>query len=126
VVKASEDTDVEETLLRDTKVGHDIPFGDIIKGWFGCQEVNGDHELVDARVEEGVGRAVDCMDVGFRMMLEVDQLWDVTQLQTKSENAPRTDHTHLSPRQIWSDDKLDVPMAENMKNHAPEIPLVKT
>lgn len=38
----------------------------------------------------------------------------------------RADRTCLSPRQIWGDDKLDVPVAENTKNHAPEIPLVET
>ena len=65
------------------------------------------------------------MDVGFRMTLKVYQLQDATDRQTKSENVPRTDHTHLSPRQVWGNDKLDVSVTENAKNHAPEIPLMK-
>ena len=35
-------------------------------------------------------------------------------------------HTCLGPRQIGSDNELDVPVAENTENHPPEIPLMKT
>jgi hypothetical protein len=59
-------------------------------------------------------------DVGGRSTVGRDKYSD------KIGNALGTDRTRLSPRQIWSDDKLDVPVAENTKNHAPEIPLVKT
>lgn len=60
------------------------------------------------------------------MTLEVYQLRNATYRQAKSKNAPRTNRTRLSPRQIWSDDKLDVPVTENTENHTPEIPLMKT
>jgi len=36
VIEADEDANVEEILFSDTKVGHDIPFGDVVEGWFGC------------------------------------------------------------------------------------------
>ena len=59
------------------------------------------------------------------MTLQVYQLQDVAGRQTKSKNVSLTDHTRLGPRQIWSDDKLDVPVTENAENHAPKIPLMK-
>jgi len=76
MVKANEDTDVEEILFRNTKVGHDASFGDVVEGWFGRQEVDGNHEFIDTWIEEGIGWAVDCMDVRFRVALEVNQLRD--------------------------------------------------
>lgn len=69
VIEANEDTDIEEILFGDSKVVHDTPFGDVVEGRFGCQEVNGDYELVNTGVEEGVGWTVDCVDIGFRMTL---------------------------------------------------------
>jgi len=60
------------------------------------------------------------------MTLEVYQLQDATYRQKPRENAPRADNTHLGPRQIWSDDELDISMTEDAKHHAPEIPLMKT
>ena len=40
VVKANEDTDVEEILFRNTKVGHDASFRDVVEGRFRRQEVD--------------------------------------------------------------------------------------
>jgi len=93
VVKANEDTDVEEILFGDAKVVHDIPFGDVVEGWFGCQEVDGNHEFIDARVKEGIGWAVDCMDVRFRVALEVNQLRDATRRQTVRKRAANGLHS---------------------------------
>ena len=36
VIEANENTDIEEILFIDAKVGHDAPFGDIVEGRFGC------------------------------------------------------------------------------------------
>ena len=34
VIKANEDTNVEEVFFRDAEVGHDTSFGDVVEGWF--------------------------------------------------------------------------------------------
>ena len=63
MVEAGRDANIEKILFIDTEASHDIPFGDVIEGWFGCQKINGNYEFVDARVEEGIGWAVNCTDV---------------------------------------------------------------
>lgn len=63
VIEADKDADIEEILFGDAEVVHDIPFGDVAEGRFDCQEVNGYYELVDSRVEEGVGWTVDRVDI---------------------------------------------------------------
>ena len=75
MVEADEYTDVKELILADAEIAQNGLFGDKSEGGWVCGEVYGCNELVHTRVEKGVCRPIDGMDVRFRVALEIDQLW---------------------------------------------------
>lgn len=124
--ETEQNADVQELVLRETpQVIEYSAFRYVHERGRGGREVNRSDEFVYTRIKQGVCGPVNGVDVGFRVPLEVYQLWEKSRA-CETSGGMTAYCTYLRPSDVRRDDEFDVPMSEDTQDHLPQIPLMQS
>ena len=123
VIESDEDTDIKELIFCYPEFLHEAPLRGILKGRVRRSQIEGGNQLVHARVEKGICRSKNGMNIRFLVTLEVYQLILFSLLMAMDKLSRK--QTYLSPSDIWGNEEFDIPVSKDPQYHPPKIPLGK-